>query len=111
MRSRSREAASGRAVDGVTHELARLFLVIATQNPIEFDGTYALPQAQLERFMVRLSLGYPSARALARSGGLAGRIRALAALPPAWACMDAALTRRGAPRSDRPDGRSAGRAA
>jgi MoxR-like ATPase len=48
-------------VDGSTHELARPFLVIATQNPIEFDGTYALPQAQLDRFMVRLSLGYPSA--------------------------------------------------
>jgi MoxR-like ATPase len=48
-------------VDGTTHELARPFLVIATQNPIEFDGTYALPQAQLDRFMVRLSLGYPSA--------------------------------------------------
>src|SRR5579871_6685449 len=48
-------------VDGSTHELARPFLVIATQNPIEFDGTYTLPQAQLDRFMVRLSLGYPSA--------------------------------------------------
>jgi MoxR-like ATPase len=48
-------------VDGLTHELARPFIVIATQNPIEFDGTYSLPQAQLDRFMVRLSLGYPSA--------------------------------------------------
>ena len=48
-------------VDGVTHELARPFVVIATQNPIEFDGTYSLPQAQLDRFMVRLSLGYPAA--------------------------------------------------
>src|SRR5262249_25332872 len=48
-------------VDGSTHELARPFLVIATQNPIEFDGTYALPQAQLDRLMARLSLGYPSA--------------------------------------------------
>ena len=35
--------------------------MLATQNPIEFEGTYALPQAQLDRFMVRLSLGYPSA--------------------------------------------------
>jgi MoxR-like ATPase len=49
------------SVDGTTHELARPFLVIATQNPIEFDGTFPLPQAQLDRFMVRLSLGYPSA--------------------------------------------------
>jgi MoxR-like ATPase len=48
-------------VDGTTHELARPFLVLATQNPVEFDGTYALPQAQLDRFMVRLSLGYPTA--------------------------------------------------
>jgi MoxR-like ATPase len=48
-------------VDGSTHELARPFVVIATQNPIEFEGTYALPQAQLDRFMVRVSLGYPSA--------------------------------------------------
>jgi MoxR-like ATPase len=47
-------------VDASTHELARPFVVIATQNPVEFDGTYTLPQAQLDRFMVRLSLGYPS---------------------------------------------------
>ena len=46
-------------VDGTTHLLARPFLVLATQNPVEFDGTYALPQAQLDRFMMRLSLGYP----------------------------------------------------
>ncbi len=50
-------------VDGATHELARPFVVLATQNPIEFEGTYALPQAQLDRFMVRVSLGYPEARA------------------------------------------------
>jgi MoxR-like ATPase len=48
-------------VEGVTHELARPFVVLATQNPVEFEGTYALPQAQLDRFMVRLSLGYPPA--------------------------------------------------
>jgi len=48
-------------VDGTTHELAQPFLVLATQNPVEYEGTYALPQAQLDRFMVRLSLGYPSA--------------------------------------------------
>jgi MoxR-like ATPase len=47
-------------VDGSTHELARPFVVLATQNPIEFEGTYPLPQAQLDRFMVRVSLGYPS---------------------------------------------------
>jgi MoxR-like ATPase len=48
-------------VDGQTHELARPFLVIATQNPIEHAGTYPLPEAQLDRFMTRLSLGYPVA--------------------------------------------------
>ena len=49
-------------VDVHTHELARPFLVLATQNPIEFEGTYPLPEAQVDRFMVRLSLGYPDAR-------------------------------------------------
>src|ERR671917_1897157 len=48
-------------VDVHTHELARPFLVVATQNPVEYEGTYPLPEAQLDRFMVRVSLGYPSA--------------------------------------------------
>jgi MoxR-like ATPase len=47
-------------VDVQTHELARPFLVLATQNPIEYEGTYPLPEAQVDRFMVRISLGYPS---------------------------------------------------
>jgi MoxR-like ATPase len=47
-------------VDVQTHELARPFLVVATQNPIEYEGTYPLPEAQVDRFMVRISLGYPS---------------------------------------------------
>ncbi|MGD2155490.1 MAG: MoxR family ATPase [Anaerolineales bacterium] len=47
-------------VDGVTHLLPRPFLVIATQNPIEYEGTFPLPEAQLDRFLVKLSLGYPS---------------------------------------------------
>ncbi len=46
-------------VDGQTHELARPFLVIATQNPVEYEGTYPLPEAQVDRFMVRVALGYP----------------------------------------------------
>ena len=50
-------------VDVHTHELARPFVVLATQNPIEYEGTYPLPEAQLDRFMVRVSLGYPSAGA------------------------------------------------
>jgi MoxR-like ATPase len=47
-------------VDGVTHLLERPFLVLATQNPIEYEGTFPLPEAQLDRFLVRVSLGYPS---------------------------------------------------
>src|SRR5438128_1450868 len=48
-------------VDGVTYHLGIPFMVIATQNPIEHEGTYPLPEAQLDRFMMRLSIGYPSA--------------------------------------------------
>jgi MoxR-like ATPase len=48
-------------VDVSTHELTRPFVVLATQNPVEFAGTYPLPESQLDRFMVRVSLGYPSA--------------------------------------------------
>jgi MoxR-like ATPase len=47
-------------VDTVTYQLGSPFMVIATQNPIEHEGTYPLPEAQLDRFMMRLSLGYPS---------------------------------------------------
>ena len=50
-------------VDGSTHELAQPFLVIATQNPIDYEGTYPLPEGQLDRFMLRLTLGYPDASA------------------------------------------------
>jgi len=47
-------------VDNITHSLRPPFMVIATQNPIEYEGTYPLPEAQLDRFMMRLNLGYPS---------------------------------------------------
>jgi MoxR-like ATPase len=47
-------------VDGVTYALPRPFLVLATQNPIEYEGTFPLPEAQLDRFLMRLSVGYPS---------------------------------------------------
>jgi MoxR-like ATPase len=47
-------------IDGQTRPLAAPFLVIATQNPIEYEGTYPLPEAQLDRFLLRLSVGYPS---------------------------------------------------
>jgi MoxR-like ATPase len=46
-------------VDGVTHILPRPFMVLATQNPIEYEGTFPLPEAQLDRFLIRLTLGYP----------------------------------------------------
>src|SRR5213079_1115580 len=46
-------------IDGTTHHLVRPFMVMATQNPIEYEGTYPLPEAQLDRFTMRLSLGYP----------------------------------------------------
>ncbi len=48
-------------VDGTTYDLEPPFLVIATQNPVDHEGTFPLPEAQLDRFLVRLSLGYPSA--------------------------------------------------
>jgi len=46
-------------IDGTTHELARPFMVIATQNPIELEGTYPLPEAQRDRFLMRIAIGYP----------------------------------------------------
>ena len=49
------------SVDGVTYELPQPFMVIATQNPVELSGTYPLPEAQLDRFLMKLSLGYPDA--------------------------------------------------
>jgi MoxR-like ATPase len=47
-------------IDGTTYQMPEPFLVIATQNPIEYEGTFALPEAQLDRFMLRIRLGYPS---------------------------------------------------
>ncbi|MBK6938795.1 MAG: MoxR family ATPase [Planctomycetes bacterium] len=48
------------SIDGTTHPLPRPFLVVATQNPIEVEGTYPLPESQLDRFLLRVALGYPS---------------------------------------------------
>ena len=50
-------------IDNVTHAIVAPFMVIATQNPIEYEGTYPLPEAQLDRFMMRISIGYPAAEA------------------------------------------------
>jgi MoxR-like ATPase len=49
-------------VDGVTHPLPEPFLVLATQNPIEYEGTFPLPEAQLDRFLLRINIGYPTLR-------------------------------------------------
>jgi MoxR-like ATPase len=66
-------AESSVTVDGVTHTLQPPFLVIATQNPVDHEGTFPLPEAQLDRFLVRLSLGYPS---LEQEGEMLERLRA-----------------------------------
>src|SRR3712207_4931658 len=50
-------------VDGVSYELARPFIVMATQNPLEMEGTYPLPEAQRDRFTARVSMGYPDREA------------------------------------------------
>lgn len=54
------------SLDGATHVLPRPFTVVATQNPVDFSGTYPLPDSQLDRFLMRLSLGHPSAEVEAR---------------------------------------------
>ena len=48
------------SVDGTTYQLQRPFMVIATQNPLDFEGTYSLPESQLDRFLLRISMGYPT---------------------------------------------------
>src|SRR4051794_20919165 len=48
------------SIDGVTHPLSDLFTVVATQNPLEYEGTYRLPEAQLDRFLLKLDVRYPS---------------------------------------------------
>ncbi len=67
-------------IDGHTHELAMPFMVMATQNPIELEGTYPLPEAQRDRFMLRLAVGYPDADAelaMLRTHGAGDRLAAL----------------------------------
>ena len=75
------------SVDGVTRPLPRPFVVLATQNPVELEGTFPLPEAQLDRFLMRLSLGYPSEAdeeaLVARSGAALTE-----ALQPVTSCED-----------------------
>jgi MoxR-like ATPase len=64
-------------VDGATYQVPRPFLVVATQNPIDLDGTYRLPEAQLDRFLIRTALGYPAGEdevAVLRPGAHAGQV-------------------------------------
>jgi MoxR-like ATPase len=69
-------------VDGVTYELAVPFMVVATQNPIEMEGTYPLPEAQRDRFMARISMGYPDDQAELTMLQTHGRRSPLDALQP-----------------------------
>jgi MoxR-like ATPase len=81
-------------IDGVSHELDPLFTVIATQNPVEFEGTYPLPEAQLDRFLLRVTMAAPEAEAeiemLRRAVGGTLPGWSSSALPPA--AVDAAET-------------------
>ena len=84
-------------VDVHTHELARPFVVLATQNPVEFEGTYPLPEAQVDRFTMRLSLGYPSAAGEAdmlaahEHGDRVAALEPVADAPSLLAAQDATL--------------------
>lgn len=69
-------------VDGTTYELAAPFIVVATQNPVELEGTYPLPEAQRDRFLMRLSLGYPSLDAELEVLEVHGRGDRVAAMQP-----------------------------
>ena len=83
-------------VDVHTHELARPFLVLATQNPVEYEGTYPLPEAQVDRFTIRLSLGYPSPAAEAgmlashEAGDRVAELEPVASAADVLAAQDAA---------------------
>ena len=76
------------SIDGQTRRLLDPFLVIATQNPFEFEGTYFLPESQLDRFLMRINLGYPSQADEARVLTLDPRRTALAQLKPVMTSQD-----------------------
>jgi MoxR-like ATPase len=85
-------------VDGVAHPVPRPFLVVATQNPVEMDGTYRLPEAQLDRFLMKLSVGYPSEQVevdVLKAAAAGDGARDLPALTdPATVAAMTAMTRR-----------------
>lgn len=70
------------SIDGTTHVLPDPFFVVATQNPLEMEGTYALPEAQRDRFMMRISMGYPDAASEALMLRQRDRANPLAAITP-----------------------------
>src|SRR5213596_834318 len=84
-------------IDTVTHPLGTPFMVIATQNPIEHEGTYPLPEAQLDRFVMRLSIGYPSAEAEAgilATHGIVSTLEDIGAVTDARGAAEMALMAR-----------------
>ncbi|MBB6673930.1 AAA family ATPase [Cohnella nanjingensis] len=76
------------SVDGVTYPLPQPFVLFATQNPIEFEGTYSLPEAQLDRFLMKISLGYPDEASEKRLVLEPGTTRAADQLTPAAEAAD-----------------------
>ena len=75
-------------VDGKAHPVPRPFMVLATQNPIEMDGTYRLPEAQLDRFLIRLSIGYPDGPSEAEVLAADGAEHGIATLRPVASAAD-----------------------
>ncbi|HVE14451.1 MAG TPA: AAA family ATPase, partial [Elusimicrobiota bacterium] len=76
------------SIDGRAHELPRPFMVIATENPVEHHGTFPLPEAQLDRFLMRVQIGYPSAeeeRQILRGGEISERVKGIV---PAMDCRE-----------------------
>ena len=94
-------------VDGVTYPLAAPFFVAATQNPLESQGTFPLPEAQIDRFLMRISLGYPerdSERAMLDNHGVASPLSALAPVCTREEITAAAAAVRGVTVSDKVKG-------
>jgi MoxR-like ATPase len=91
-------------VDVHSHELARPFIVLATQNPVEFEGTYPLPEAQVDRFMARLSIGYPTPAAevdMLRAHEAGDRVERMEAVASAADVLDGIMTAMRVHASDR----------
>ncbi len=81
------------SVDGVTYDLPSTFMVLATQNPIDMAGTYSLPEAQLDRFFVRLSVGYPSLTDELRIIGAQAQAHPINSLQPVFSEADVLAAR------------------